>query len=101
MHLLFKLVSILLRYPSEELKTSLPQIRQAVSELPVLKAYETELNKVLTHLEETDLLALQMEYVNAFDLNRKRSISLSTFMVKTVTVAGRWWIWLPPMKRMD
>lgn len=76
MHLLFKLVSILLRYPSEELKTSLPQIRQAVSELPVLKAYETELDKVLTHLEETELLTLQMEYVNAFDLNRSQALYL-------------------------
>lgn len=76
MHLLFKLVSILLRYPSEELKTSLPQIRQAVLELPVLKAYEAELDKVLTHLEETELLTLQMEYVNAFDLNRSQALYL-------------------------
>ena len=76
MHMLFKLVSILLRYPTGELKASLPQIRQAVSELPVLKGYEAELESVLNYLEETDLLMLQMNYVNTFDLNRSQALYL-------------------------
>lgn len=76
MHMLFKLVSILLRYPTEELRTSLPQIRQAVRELPFLKDYETQLEAVLTYLEDTELMELQMNYVNAFDLNRSQALYL-------------------------
>ena len=76
MHLIFKLVSILLRYPTAELKASLPEIRQAVNELPFLKGYESEMDSVLSYLEETDLLELQMNYVNAFDLNRSQALYL-------------------------
>ena len=76
MHLIFKLVSILLRYPTAELKASLPEIRQAVSELPFLKSYESEMESVLSYLEETELLELQMNYVNAFDLNRSQALYL-------------------------
>ena len=76
MHMLFKLVSILLHYPTEELKASLPQIRQAVSELAFFKGYEAELEAVLIYLEENDLLELQMNYVNAFDLNRFQALYL-------------------------
>lgn len=76
MHLLFKLVSILLRYPTEELKASLPEIRQAVVELPVFNSYKTELEAVLSYLEDRELLELQMNYVNAFDLNRSHALYL-------------------------
>lgn len=76
MHMLFKLVSIMLRYPTQELKESLPQIRQAVRELPFLKNHETQLESVLRYLDDNELLDLQMNYVNAFDLNRSQALYL-------------------------
>lgn len=76
MRMIFKLVSLLLRYPAEELKENLPQIRRLAEDLPLPEESRAQCATVLDYLENTGLLELQMNYVRTFDHNRGQTLYL-------------------------
>lgn len=69
--------SVLLRYPDEELLGHLPTLRACAPELPDDAA--EHLLRVAEHLERTDLLAAQRDYVDQFDLRRRCSLHLTYY----------------------
>lgn len=73
---LFKLFSILLRYPDEELVQSVPDLRAHPAFL-ACGAGGAGCQSLLRHLEGTPLIALQEEYVRTFDLQPSTSLNLT------------------------
>ena len=69
--------SVLLDYPADELPAQLPQIGQAVAGLPA--PYAAKLRCLVDHLRQTDLRALQEDYVETFDHTRRRAMHLTYF----------------------
>jgi nitrate reductase delta subunit len=75
---IYKLLSVLLEYPSQELKDHLGEIRQRLAEDPEIS--ETEgayIHQFLTWLENTELTELQADYVQTFDLTPEHSLHLT------------------------
>jgi nitrate reductase delta subunit len=70
-----KLLSVLLLYPDEELVDSLPELRDAVSELP--RAERRALEPVLDGLAATPLPGLRRAYVETFDFDRRCGLHLT------------------------
>jgi nitrate reductase delta subunit len=64
----FKLVSILLRYPSEDMKNAVNEIGQVD---------DNDINKFLDYFKNSDLMKIQQEYVRSFDLSNKASLYLT------------------------
>lgn len=74
----FKILSLLLSYPSVELQAGIPELRAAMEREALLDARErTALAGLFSDLESGDLLDLQERYVFLFD--RTRSLSLHLF----------------------
>ncbi len=74
----FKVLSLLLTYPTAELQSAAPALRDALAEDGlVLPAQITGLGRLLDELERDDLYDLQERYVLLFD--RTRSLSLHLF----------------------
>ena len=71
----WEVCSALLRYPSEELAAALPAIADAARELQVSEG--ADIAALAERWQNTDLTALQAEYVEVFDLGRSRSLYLS------------------------
>lgn len=73
-----KALSLLLSYPSDELKAAAGELRTAIAEENLLKPRtRAELELLLRSLETDDLFDLQGRYVDLFD--RTRSLSLHLF----------------------
>ncbi len=66
----FELVSLLLRYPDEDIK-------QVVKEIDLADIDDENIAKVINYYKETDLFEIQQEYVKSFDLNEKASLYLT------------------------
>lgn len=78
MILTLKALSLLLSYPSQELKESSPALRAAIAQERVLSPRaKTALDRLLTEVEADELLELQGRYVDLFD--RTRSLALHLF----------------------
>lgn len=75
---IYKALSILLEYPSEEVRSNLFELRQAAlagGELPA--EMEAELDRFLAYVGSIDLTDLQAEYVQTFDLTPEHSLHLT------------------------
>jgi nitrate reductase delta subunit len=78
MKMTLRSLSVLLGYPSEELKAHAGELRTAINEEKALSASERDrLAPLLKALEEEELLELQAAYSELFD--RSRSLSLHLF----------------------
>ena len=74
----YKIVSALLDYPSQELIDNLPEIRLETGKSQDVDLAEKEaLRKLLDHLASTPLIELQEEYVKTFDLTPEHSLHLT------------------------
>jgi nitrate reductase delta subunit len=76
--LLFRAMSALLSYPSEEMRTALPEIADVITASSLVATRERrELLDLITELEQGDLLEIEEQYVDLFD--RGRALSLHLF----------------------
>lgn len=74
---IYKLLSLLLEYPDEEIKENLPALRSALSKSDLPREEVEPLAHFLDWLENTDLLELQRRYVDTFDLDARHSLHLT------------------------
>ena len=70
---LFKALSALLCYPEPELQQGIGDVRAVLADEPV---YLAQLEPLLTHLAQTDLVELQEQYVQTFDRTPSHSLHL-------------------------
>ncbi len=70
---IFKILSVLLCYPEQELVDSIPFIQERVKELNVEEHY---LSSLFNYLQTNDLICLQENYVYLFDRNPSCSLHL-------------------------
>lgn len=76
--LLYKVLSALLEYPSEDLKEALPEIRAALAEEGVVGDEDRAVvEKFMQWLTDSDLTELQAGYVQTFDLTPEHSLHLT------------------------
>lgn len=76
--LLFKAMSALLSYPSEEMRLALPEIADIVGKAPLLDPVRRdELLALIDELAQGQLLTVEERYVDLFD--RGRALSLHLF----------------------
>lgn len=76
--LIFKAFSVLLSYPSQELREALPEIAEVIRASKVVGVREREaLFALIGEIGEGDLLAVEERYVDLFD--RGRALSLHLF----------------------
>ena len=75
---IYKVLSVLLEYPEEELIENLPEIRAAIDENTDIDAEErAALLKFLDHLVSKPLTEVQADYVNTFDRTPEHSLHLT------------------------
>jgi len=75
---IYKLLSVLLEYPSEELLEHLAEIRLVLdSAMDISDAERAAVMKFIAYLEGEDLTALQAEYVQTFDMTPEHSLHLT------------------------
>lgn len=74
---LYKLLSVLLDYPREELKAHLPEIRALLAETDATPAEHELVARFLDWLDAVDVIDLQAEYVSTFDLDARHSLHLT------------------------
>ena len=70
----FLAASWCLSYPDEQLVARVPMMRAALAEFPGARQ---PFDAVLERLESTDLMALQGQYVEEFDLGKRHALHLS------------------------
>jgi nitrate reductase delta subunit len=76
--LTFKVLSVLLCYPTEELISALPELPSVIEQESVLAdEQQAALQALMADLGQSDLMALQERYVQMFD--RGRALSLHLF----------------------
>ncbi|WP_284155435.1 nitrate reductase molybdenum cofactor assembly chaperone [Sulfuricystis multivorans] len=73
----YKLLSLLLDYPRDELKKHLPEIRAALAQSDASDDERDLVDRFLGWLERIDLIDLQAEYVATFDLDARHSLHLT------------------------
>lgn len=75
---IYKLLSVLLEYPDQELIDHLPELRGHLElSLDTDHAERTALQDFLAHLQNTPLTELQTDYVQTFDLTAEHSLHLT------------------------
>jgi len=74
--LTFKLVSLLLQYPGEELWDSIPLVREVLDELPHTQTVEA-VEGFLDYLSATPLIRLQEQYTAIFDMDPDGCLNLT------------------------
>jgi nitrate reductase delta subunit len=77
MRLSLRALAALLAYPTEELRTALPEVRAALAADPALAPAMPGLDRLLAEIGTGDLLDLQETYVALFD--RTRGLCLNLF----------------------
>jgi len=76
--ILFRALSALLSYPTEDLRRALPEIAEAIRASPLIAARERQgLMELVDELGNGDLLTIEERYVDLFD--RGRALSLHLF----------------------
>lgn len=76
--LLFRALSALLSYPTQDMQNALPEIAAVVTATPLLASRErSDLLDLIGELSHDDLLAIEERYVDLFD--RGRALSLHLF----------------------
>lgn len=75
---IYKILSVLLEYPEQELIDNLSEIRAIVDESTDIDAAErAALRKFLDHLVSMPLIEVQADYVNTFDRTPEHSLHLT------------------------
>lgn len=75
---LYKMLSVLLEYPDQELLDHLPELRDAVAaDIDIDAAEQDALQGFLAHLHSVPLTELQADYVRTFDLTAEHSLHLT------------------------
>lgn len=75
---IYKLLSVLLEYPDQELIDHLPEIRDQVGHMIDMDNTErVALQDFLRHIESSSLTELQADYVKTFDLTAEHSLHLT------------------------
>lgn len=75
---LYKILSVMLEYPDQELLDHLDELRQLARECPDLDAQErAAIGGVLAYLDSASLTTLQENYVQTFDLTAEHSLHLT------------------------
>lgn len=75
---LYKILSVLLQYPEQELIDNLPEIKEWVAETSEIEKKERKvLQTFISQMEEKSLIELQAEYVNTFDMTAEHSLHLT------------------------
>lgn len=75
---IYKILSVLLEYPDQELLDHLPELRAEIAKSPDVDVAERDaLRKFLEHLANTPLTGLQADYVKTFDLTPEHSLHLT------------------------
>lgn len=75
---IYKVLSVLLEYPDQELIDNLPEIRAIVDGSTYIDAEQrVGLRKFLDHLSSMPLTEIQVEYVNTFDRTPEHSLHLT------------------------
>lgn len=75
---IYKILSVLLEYPDQELLDHLPELRAEIAKSPDIDiAEKNALRKFLDHLANTPLTGLQAGYVKTFDLTPEHSLHLT------------------------
>jgi len=75
---LYKLLSVLLEYPGQELLDHLPELSRLVAESADIDAAErAALRGFIDHLASKPLTALQEDYVQTFDMTAEHSLHLT------------------------
>lgn len=75
---IFKLISVLLEYPDQELVDNVPEIRTIVSKSTEIEVAEkVSLQKFIDYLTSKSLTDLQVDYVKTFDSTPEHSLHLT------------------------
>ncbi len=75
---IYKLLARLVDYPTEEMLENLPEIGKLIEEDSTISASEKEgLNEFISWLGESELLRLQENYVNTFDMVPEHDLHLT------------------------
>jgi len=75
---IYKILSVLLQYPEQELIDNLAEIKQWVSDTSEIDENErTLLQTYFQQMDTKSLIELQAEYVNTFDMNAEHSLHLT------------------------
>lgn len=75
---IYKVLSVLLEYPQQDLIDNLPEIREWIKETTEASSSECQtLETFLKHFEQKSLIDWQAEYVNTFDMNAEHSLHLT------------------------
>ena len=72
----YKLLSVLLQYPTQDLLRDIPALREMVKQFEVGEAQKA-VQCFLDHIDSTDLTELQEEYTRTFDLSPRTSMHLT------------------------
>lgn len=76
--MIFKLLSLLLRYPDDELLAARVDIAKAARELPPSPAADSML-RFVSHWEAEEPYRLQKNYISTFDFNRRGNLYLTYY----------------------
>ncbi len=75
---IYKILSVLLQYPEQELIDNLPEISEWVNDTSEIDNSERSLLQTyLKQMEDTSLIDLQANYVNTFDMVPEHSLHLT------------------------
>lgn len=74
---IYKLLSVLLDYPRDELVEHIPALRAALDEGGLDREEAKVIARFLDWLESNDLLEVQRQYVDTFDLKAEHSLHLT------------------------
>lgn len=74
---IYKLLSVLLEYPDQELIDHIPELREVMMELEADKAELDALGGFLGHLQSMPVTELQADYVKTFDMVPEHSLHLT------------------------
>lgn len=75
---IYKLLSVMLEYPDQELIAHLPELRSETDACIDMDDTErTAVKRFLAHLQGTSLTELQADYVKTFDLTAEHSLHLT------------------------
>jgi nitrate reductase molybdenum cofactor assembly chaperone NarJ/NarW len=75
---LYKMLSVLLEYPDQELHDHLSELRSEIDAcIDMDDAERGAMRRFLAHLEQTSLTDLQADYVKTFDLTAENSLHLT------------------------
>jgi len=76
--ILYNVLARLLDYPVEELKTHSAEIREVVASEPAISSEERRvIGEFVDHVAQTELLELEKEYVQTFDMIPEHSLHLT------------------------